>query len=161
MVCVLTHRVFSEFFMLACHMLVCSLLYCICLLLHASVPNHFLPSVSSLPLLAHIHPLAVGLASSFHPLFLSIQVSVPSVGPRAYRPIHADQPSPQMIHIFIYSFLCDWKPVKAVSFMLFRAVWLPLRLHNKRCFFYSEFLCVALLLCFFLLYIINLWFFSS
>lgn len=49
-----------------------------------------------------------------------------------------------MIDIFIYFFLCDWRPVKSVSSMIFHTVSLHVMLHKKRCFFYSEFLYVEI-----------------
>lgn len=74
----LLHTVFPELFMLACHIRVCSFLVFINLSAPSCFcPSLFLPSISSLPSLAHLLRWAVGLAmsihtaSSFHPFFLS------------------------------------------------------------------------------------------
>lgn len=136
MVHVLTHRVLYEFFMLACHVvIVWSFLYCIYLLLHASVPSHFLPSVSPFSFLA---PLAIGLASPYpasldHCWSQGIQTYTcwPAI------PIEDDS--------YLHLFLPVWLKASQICVVLFHTVWLPVMLHKKRCFWNS--LCSTLPTC--------------
>lgn len=163
MVHILTHRVFYELFMLACHMLVCSFLYCIYLLLHASVPSHFLPSVSSFCFLACIPPLAVGLASKF-PSLLTIQSPCPFLVCPLLVPGHTDlymlTSHPHRRWFISPSIPSVWLKASQVCVILFHNIWLPVILHKKSCIFYSKILYVALFLHFLLLYSINTWFFQ-
>lgn len=87
-------------------------------------------------------------------------VSLPVVGPRAYKTYTCWPAIPAEDDSYLHLSLPVWLKASQVCSILFHIVWLPVMLHRKRCFFYSESLYVAVLLSFLLLYSTNAWFFQ-